>query len=233
MTKIKVTIVDDHALFRRGVADIIRHSDQFHLVQEFSSGQSFLQALTDTCTDIVLLDIQMPNMSGIEVLRALDLTNHSLKIVMLTACEDEQALLDALRYGAHGFLAKDTLPELILQHLQQVYVGKTVLQDRGIDILAQQFRLQEFVVHPLPIVQQHNVWLHEMTQREQDTLRLIAKGLNNKLIARELGISDGTVKVYVKNLLRKLNVHSRLELSVWAHQNLNLAALNAIAIKEP
>ena len=225
MSDIQVSIVDDHALFRRGVADIIRQASQFSLQDEYSSGHDFLEALYTQIPDILLLDIQMPGMSGVDVLKALSTRQHQIKIVMLTACEEEQALLDTLRYGAHGFLAKDTLPELILEHLEHVYAGQTVLQERAVNILAQQFRSREYVAVSTPM-QNPTVWLHGMTQREQETLRLIAKGLNNKLIARELGISDGTVKVYVKNLLRKLNVHSRLELSVWAHQNLNLAALD-------
>ena len=227
MPSIQVSIVDDHALFRRGVADIIRQSDDFSLMQEYSSGYDFIQSLDYVCPDILLLDIQMPEMSGIDVLKALSSCEHQLKIVMLTACEEEQALLDALRYGAHGFLAKDNLPDVILENLYQVYAGKTVLQERSIHILAQQFR--SMPVQKPASRQQHNAHLlHDMTQREQETLKLIAKGLNNKLIARELGISDGTVKVYVKNLLRKLNVHSRLELSVWAHQNLNLSEFSAV-----
>ncbi|MCK8639503.1 response regulator [Acinetobacter schindleri] len=227
MPSIQVSIVDDHALFRRGVADIIRQSDDFSLMQEYSSGYDFIQSLDYACPDILLLDIQMPEMSGIDVLKALSSFKQQLKIVMLTACEEEQALLNALRYGAHGFLAKDTLPEVILENLYQVYTGKTVLQERSIHILAQQFR--SMPVQKSVSRQQHNAdLLHDMTQREQETLQLIAKGLNNKLIARELGISDGTVKVYVKNLLRKLNVHSRLELSVWAHQNLNLSEFNDV-----
>ena len=222
MKPIRVSVVDDHALFRRGVADIIRGSCDFELLQEYSTGQAFLVSLSEQCPDILLLDIQMPVMSGIEVLKAIDVQQLSMKVVMLTACEDEDALLDALRYGAQGFLAKDTLPEIILEHLSQVNLGKTVLQERSVDILAAQFRqpmssLTERSTNKPP--QEH--LFHEMTQREQETLCLVACGLNNKLIARELGISDGTVKVYVKNLLRKLNVHSRLELSVWVHQNLN------------
>ena len=125
-------------------------------------------------------------------------------------------------------MAKDTLPEVILENLQQVYAGKTVLQERSVHILAQQFRQMpmDTAMTRTSVQQPHAHLLNEMTQREQETLRLIAKGLNNKLIARELGISDGTVKVYVKNLLRKLNVHSRLELSVWVHQNLNSSEFN-------
>lgn len=224
MSNIRISIIDDHALFRRGVADIIRDSSMFEVLNEYASGHDFLNEYETCSPDILLLDIQMPKISGIEVLKALQSKPKTFKVVMLTACEDEQALLDALRYGAHAFLAKDTLPEVILEHLQQVYAGKTVLQERSIDILTQQFRQpQTHLVAPIEAAQTDNSWLSEMTQREQETLKLIAKGLNNKLIARELGISDGTVKVYVKNLLRKLKVHSRLELSVWFHQHLNNA----------
>lgn len=226
MNNIKVSIVDDHALFRRGVADLIRETASFELLNEFASGHDFLETLSEQCPDILLLDIQMPQISGLEVLKQLNQANYPLKVVMLTACEDEQALLEALRYGAHGFLAKDTLPELILSHLKQVYAGHTILQERSINILAQQFR-QAPPIQAATLSQPRNAeLLQDITQREQETLRLIAKGLNNKLIARELGISDGTVKVYVKNLLRKLNVHSRLELSVWVHQNLNVSELH-------
>lgn len=228
MNRIQISIVDDHALFRRGVADIIRHSGQFELLQEYSSGQHFLDHCEQNCPDLLLLDIQMPDMSGIEVLKKLMEYPLPLKVIMLTACEDDQAVLDAIRYGAQGFLAKDTLPEVILENLQQVYAGKTVLQERSVHILAQQFRQMpmDTAMTRTSVQQPHAHLLNEMTQREQETLRLIAKGLNNKLIARELGISDGTVKVYVKNLLRKLNVHSRLELSVWVHQNLNSSEFN-------
>lgn len=227
MPKIQVSIIDDHALFRRGVADIIRHSNDFELLCEYSSGHDFLNEFTVRSPDILLLDIQMPFISGIEVLQGLA-QQQKFKVVMLTACEDQHALFEALRYGAHGFLAKDTLPEVILDNLLQVYAGKTVLQERSIDLLTQQFRqgvtTQKFQSPPEISIEAY--LFDEMTQREQETLSLIAKGLNNKLIARELGISDGTVKVYVKNLLRKLNLHSRLELSVWVHQNLHPSTLN-------
>lgn len=222
MSNIRISIIDDHALFRRGVADIIRDSAHFEVLREYASGHDFLDECEHYCPDILLLDIQMPQISGIEVLKALQHQSTTFKVVMLTACEDEQALLEALRYGAQAFLAKDTLPEIILENLQQVHEGKTVLQERSINILAQQFRQSSIpITRSVEPIKPDTSWLDEMTQREQETLRLIAKGLNNKLIARELGISDGTVKVYVKNLLRKLKVHSRLELSVWFHQHLN------------
>ncbi|WP_180114100.1 response regulator [Acinetobacter sp. YH12063] len=225
MNKFAVSIVDDHALFRRGVADIIRQSADFQVQKEYSSGLDFLNELPHADIDVLLLDVQMPEITGIEVLKQIREKQAHFKVIILTASLEDSIVLDAIRYGANGFLPKDTLPEDILLKLQQVMQGEIVLHANGIHVLAEQFRHSAplTVVQPLDktVLETQRKLLLEMTQREQETLRLIAKGLNNKLIARELGISDGTVKVYVKNLLRKLSVHSRLELSVWVHQHLN------------
>jgi two-component system, NarL family, nitrate/nitrite response regulator NarL len=230
MNKFTVSIVDDHALFRRGVADIIRQSGQFKMNKEYAGGLDFLSEWQSNEIDILLLDVQMPEISGIEVLKQIRELNVPFKVIILSASIEDAIVLDAIRYGAHGFLPKDTLPEDILLKLNQVMQGQIVLHANGIQILAEQLRHSSLsgglaLKQDLEPLQQQKM-LAEMTPREQETLRLIAKGLNNKLIARELGISDGTVKVYVKNLLRKLNVHSRLELSVWVHRNLTHGDLN-------
>ena len=143
------------------------------------------------------------------------MTGKSLKIIIITACTDQEKLLTALRYGANGYLQKDTPPDAILNHLLAVAQGKVALNVDAITSLASHIR-----EHHTQTANQSHKTLTELTDRERETLFFIAKGLNNKLIARELGISDGTVKVYVKNLLRKLNMHSRLELAAWAHKNL-------------
>ncbi|WOE32459.1 MULTISPECIES: response regulator [unclassified Acinetobacter] len=228
MMKFAVSIVDDHALFRRGVADIIRQSNQFLLHKEYACGRDFLVELDENRSDLLLLDVQMPEITGIDVLQQIRKSNHDLKVIMLTASVADEIILDAIRYGANGFLPKDTLPDEILNQLKHVINGKTILHADGIDVLADQFRQQNIQAtaqqqKSITTIQQQQKLLAEITLREQETLRLIAQGLNNKLIARQLGISDGTVKVYVKNLLRKLNVHSRLELSVWVHRHLHTA----------
>ena len=123
MNKIAVSIVDDHALFRRGVADIIRQSEHFDVQQEYSCGSAFLSALDTANIELLLLDVQMPQMSGIEVLKCIRERNVDLKVIILTASLEDSIVLDAIRLGANGFLPKDTLPEDILLQLHQVMQG--------------------------------------------------------------------------------------------------------------
>ncbi|MCG9494205.1 response regulator transcription factor [Acinetobacter pittii] len=222
----KVSIVDDHALFRRGVLDILRQSGDYQILAEYSSGKEFLCNMQRDYPDLLLLDLQMPDESGLNILKEIRKVDQHLKVVVLTASDDEQIVLDTIQLGANGFLPKDTLPEVILSNLQDVLNGQTILHSQGITILARQLRLNHVSAAQSSepeLLDDKHILLADMTMREQETLLLIAKGLSNKLIARELGISDGTVKVYVKSLLRKLNVHSRLELSVWAHQHLKIS----------
>ncbi|KAA8735261.1 response regulator [Acinetobacter qingfengensis] len=227
--KYKVSIIDDHALFRRGVAELLQQSENFQLLSQHPSGAVFLKEIPPYYPDLLLLDLQMPNESGLDILQQIRIDNQTLKIVMLTASDDDHQIIEALRQGANGYLSKDTAPDEILHQLHEVVSGQTALNQHGINVLAQQLRQQPVIKTASDLDQNftyakhgHLDILQKITQREKETLLLIAKGLNNKLIARQLGISDGTVKVYVKNLLRKLNVHSRLELSVWTHQHLNL-----------
>jgi len=209
---ISVVVVDDHPLFRRGVVELLNDSEEMTVIAEYDSATSLLNNLSDTYPDILLLDLQMPDQSGLEVLKQLRVHDEQLKIIIITACNDQEILLEALRFGANGFLQKDTPPDEILAHLVSVVKGNVVINAGAMTSLASHLREHQTVT-----TSQSSTALPQMTERERETLFYIAKGLNNKLIARELGISDGTVKVYVKNLLRKLNLHSRLELAAWAH----------------
>lgn len=228
----KVSVVDDHALFRRGLVDILRQSGEYEIIAEYSSGKLFLESMQiGSYPELLLLDVHMPDESGLSILKKIRQIDQELKVVVLTACEDDDIILDAIQSGANGFLPKDTLPEMMIAHLREVLKGQTVLHGAGITLLARLLRQipqhsqSPSQIQQHPKLEEQSQLLSDMTAREQETLLLIAKGLNNKLIARELGISDGTVKVYVKSLLRKLNLHSRLELSVWAHQHLKIPCL--------
>ena len=220
-SQISVVVVDDHPLFRRGVVELLNDSDEMTVIAEYDNGFTLLDNLEGNYPDILLLDLQMPDKSGLELLKQIRECDEQLKIIIITACTDQDKLLEALKYGANGYLQKDTPPDEILSHLLSVSEGKVALNDAAITSIATHIRQnheQEAVTC--------NEALSEMSDRERETPFYIAKGLNNKLIARELGISDGTVKVYVKNLLRKLDMHSRLELAAWAHKNLTEEELN-------
>lgn len=214
MTPISVVVVDDHPLFRRGVVELLNDSDEMTVIAEYDSAKSLLHHLSETYPDILLLDLQMPDQSGLEVLKQLRSHDQHLKIIIITACNDQQMLLEALRFGANGFLQKDTPPDEILAQLVSAVKGNVVINAGAVTSLATHLR-----EHQTDATTHSGSALIKMTERERETLFYISKGLNNKLIARELGISDGTVKVYVKNLLRKLNLHSRLELAAWAHNH--------------
>jgi two-component system nitrate/nitrite response regulator NarL len=217
----KVIVVDDHPLFRRGVVDLLNGSMFFKVLADFSSAtllDAYLSELTlkESMPDLLLLDLQMPDMSGLEALKQIKPKYKALKIVILTASDESSQLLDTIRYGADGYLMKDSEAEEIVNSLNTVLQGHVVMNEVAMDVLAHTLRNTS----EQPIPQDDNA-RKAMTQRERQTLDLIVQGMNNKLIARELDISDGTVKVYVKNLLRKLNLHSRLELAAWAHSNVN------------
>jgi two-component system nitrate/nitrite response regulator NarL len=223
MTKpaLTVAVVDDHPLFRRGVVELLNDSQQMEVIAEYDNAFIFLDNLENSYPDILLLDLQMPDKSGLELLKQLRECDENLKIIIITACIEQDKMLEALKYGANGYLQKDTPPDEILNHLIAVSEGKVALNSDAVTSIASHLRNNRNTDS-----EPQNEALSDMTDRERETLCYIAKGLNNKLIARELGISDGTVKVYVKNLLRKLEMHSRLELAAWAHKNMTEDEMN-------
>ncbi len=210
-----VIVVDDHPLFRRGVVDVVNESESFEVIAQYESAQQLLDEIDSLDVELLLLDLQMPETSGLDVLKLLRKERSDLKIIILTACSDHTMILEALKFGANGYLQKDTPANEIISYLKSTLAGQIALNPDAVTMLASHVRDEQ-----VEESQQPNQILSNMTERERETLFLIAEGLNNKLIARKLGISDGTVKVYVKSLLRKVDLHSRLELAAWAHQNL-------------
>lgn len=207
-TQYKVFLIDDHALFRKGVGQIIDADPAFKVIGEAASGQEGLDTAMGLKPDIVLIDLNMKGMNGIETLRqfkALDLT---AKYVVLTVSDAEDDLLEALRAGADGYLLKDMEPEDLCANLKKVASGMTIIQDTLTEVL------RTALLEPKP---QRKDEQASLTEREREILQCLSDGLNNKTIARKLGISDTTVKVHIKHLLSKLKLSSRLEAAVWAH----------------
>ncbi len=201
-----IIIIDDHPLFRKGVADLIALDDSLSLVGEAACGEEGLALAAGLSPDLVLLDLNMKGMDGLETLRAIKKTGISSRVIILTVSDNEEHVVAALRAGADGYLLKDMEPEEILERLKVAANGRLVISDKLTELLAHALREEAAPKDPDQA---------GLTEREEQILNLIARGLSNKLIARELDITEGTVKVHVKHLLKKLNLHSRLEAAIW------------------
>lgn len=210
-TPLRLLLIDDHPLLRRGLAELLEASGDFQVVGSVASGGEGLRLAGELQPDMILLDLHMPGMGGLATLAELRRSRVLCKIIVLTASDAPDDLLAALEAGADGYLLKDSEPEDLLAALRACAGGQVSLAPALSSRLASGLRER---AGPSPAVT-----AVALTERERQTLALIAEGLNNKLIARQLGISDGTVKIHVKHLLSKLNLHSRLELAAWAHRS--------------
>ncbi len=206
--KIRVIIIDDHTLFREGLHRLLVRHD-IDVVSSVSNGDEGLQAIESSKPDIVLLDLRMPDTSGIEVLKNIRLQNKLLPVVMLTTSDYEKDLIDALRNGASGYLLKDMEPDDLVVALRNVLKGETIVAPNLVQILANFHQGDDSEINISSLI-------GTLTPRESEILELLAEGQSNKLIAKNLGISDGTVKLHVKSILRKLGIHSRVEAAVIA-----------------
>ncbi|MEN9432415.1 MAG: hypothetical protein RLZZ422_4 [Pseudomonadota bacterium] len=207
----KVLLIDDHTLFRAGLEDLLLRRG-INVVSAVGSGEEGIKSTAEVQPDIVLLDMRMPHMDGLAVLRQLRKNYPELRIVMLTTSTNESDLVEALRSGARGYLLKDIEPDDLVVALREIMQGKTVVAPELAPVLArfvqgsEQNNATQKAVDPFA----------GLTPREYEILTLLAEGQSNKVIARNLGISDGTVKLHVKAILRKLGVSSRITAAVMA-----------------
>ncbi len=204
----RILIIDDHALFRVGLEGLLDRRG-IEVVAAVGEGAEGIRLATELLPDVVLLDMRMPGMGGVEVLRALRSAGLRMPIAMLTTSTEENDLVESLRSGAQAYLLKDMEPDELVQALRQIVSGKTVVSREMTTVLARLVQgdyMQGSRATPFS----------DLTPREREILCQLAEGHSNKTIARHLGISDGTVKLHVKAILRKLNVHSRVEAAVIA-----------------
>jgi DNA-binding NarL/FixJ family response regulator len=207
----RVLVVDDHSLFRDGIVSLLKAAG-LTVVGEASNGRAAVELAAALRPDLVLLDINMPQMSGLEALRAIRAQAPDTQVVMLTISDSDEDLLDAMRNGARGYLLKSLDAKGFLASLRGLERGEAPMSRQTVSRLVAQ------------LVDEHRRdtkprGLNPLTERETELLRLVASGLSNKLIGQQLGISENTVKYHMKQILQKLRLQNRAEAAAYAVRN--------------
>jgi two-component system nitrate/nitrite response regulator NarL len=203
----RVLIIDDHPLFRRGVRQLLELEDGYNVVGEAAGGKEGIELAQRHDPDLILLDLNMNGMGGLETLRTMRDIGVDARIIVLTVSNSPDDLIAAIRAGSDGFILKDNDPEDILRMIAGVLEGKNAISPELTSLLAMALRDEAAIERRVGA---------NLTERETAILRCLATGKSNKLIARDLDIMESTVKVHIRNLLKKLHFKSRLEAAVWA-----------------
>ena len=211
----RVLLIDDHALVRKGIAALLS-SRGVEVVASVGSGEEGVRRALELAPDIVLLDVKMPGMNGIETLSKLRARGVGIPVLMLTMSSEDADLSAALRAGAQGYLLKDMEPEELVPALEAALQGDHVVAKELLGTLARIVRNEAGAGKEAP---RRCASFDELTPRELEVLEHVAKGLSNKVIANALNITEGTVKLHVKAILRKLGMRSRVEAAVMAVEN--------------
>ena len=208
---LRVMVVDDHALFRRGLQMVLQAEPDLDLVGEASDGAEAVERSQELMPDVILMDVRMPKRSGIEATTQIkDLLPH-VKILMLTISDEEADLYDAIKAGASGYLLKEILIEEVADAIRSVWAGQSRISPSMASKLLNEFAAMTKVSADRP-----QIPAPRLTDREMEVLKLVAKGKNNRDIAKDLYISENTVKNHIRNILEKLHLHSRMEAVVYA-----------------
>ena len=206
---IRIVVVDDHTLFRRGIISLLSHEAGFAVVGEASDGFEGIRTVLAQKPDVVLLDLNMPGISGLDTLSAILQDAPETQVVMLTVSEDADDLVTALRNGAQGYLLKNIDSEFLVRSLRRAAQGESVISPEMAGKLMRQVRTG------VPNAQPADV----LSPREREIVQRLAKGSSNKEIARDLDLAESTVKIHVQHILRKLGLNSRVQAAVWAIEN--------------
>ena len=208
---IRVLVVDDHALFRRGLLMVLEAEPDMEVVAEASDGLDAVTKAGELLPDVVLMDVRMPRSGGIDACMAMKEVAPTARIVMLTISDEESDLYQAIKAGASGYLLKEISIDEVASAVRAVHGGQSLISPSMASTL-----LDEFASMLKHTGEREQVPAPRLTEREMEVLRLVAKGLNNRDIAKQLYISENTVKNHVRNILEKLQLHSRMEAVVYA-----------------
>jgi DNA-binding NarL/FixJ family response regulator len=208
---IRVLVADDHALFRRGLDMVLARETDIDIVGEAADGAEAVEKAADLLPDVVLMDIRMPRRSGIEACTAIKEVVPSARIIMLTISDEESDLYEAIKAGASGYLLKEISIDEVAVAIRAVAGGQSLISPAMASKL-----LSEFATMIRGDEGRGEVPAPKLTERELDVLRLVARGLSNRDVAKRLYISENTVKNHIRNILEKLQLHSRMEAVVYA-----------------
>ena len=208
---IKIILIDDHTLFRSGIKALLLRQHDFEVIGEASDGLSGIKIISQLQPDVVLLDLDMPGMNGREALSQIISINPQQAVIMLTVSEDSDDLTECMRIGARGFLLKNINADFLLDSIRKAVDGDNVFSPEMTTRL-----VQSLISPSAPRTDQA---LSTLTPRELEILGYLAAGHSNKVIARHLDLAESTVKVHVQNLLRKLDLSSRVQAAVYAVQH--------------
>ncbi len=202
--KIRVLIADDHTVVRKGIRALLETEPGIEVVGEAADGEDAVHRALALKPDVVLMDLVMPKLDGVQAIRAIMERRPGVKILVLTSFAEDKRILSAIEAGALGYLLKDSSPQDLVRAIREVHRGESALHPKVAQRLVSRLREPEEPAR------------EELTERERKVLELIAKGLSNREIARELSISEPTVRTHVSNILRKLHLKSRTQAALYA-----------------
>jgi two-component system, NarL family, nitrate/nitrite response regulator NarL len=220
---IRVVIADDHPIVRDGLKKLLALEDDVDVVGEAGDGREVLERVQELEPDVLLLDLRMPNLDGLSALQALQQSNRSTKVIVLTASEDKNEFVQAMKLGCSGIVLKQTAPDLIVKSIRKVHAGEIWLDSHTTAAVMRQFSSPGDLASGGG--QNKTRERSPLSQREREIVALVAQGYKNKEMAEKMFISEQTVKNHLHNIFDKLGVSDRLELALYAiHKGLHLAA---------
>jgi DNA-binding NarL/FixJ family response regulator len=221
-TKIRIVVADDHPIFRDGLCRLLALEDDFEVVAQAQDGRQVLEVLLQHEPDILLLDLKMPGLDGLATLQKLQTTRNRTRVIVLTASDDKNEFVQAMKLGTSGIVLKQTATELLIKSIRKVHAGEIWLDSHTTQAVIRQFVANDEAPPPPPMPAPRDRERSPLSQREREIVALVAQGFKNKEMAEKMFISEQTVKNHLHNIFDKLGVSDRLELALYAiHNNLH------------
>ena len=222
-SRIRIVVADDHPIFRDGLCKLLALEEDFEVVAQASDGRQVLEILQQFEPDILLLDLKMPGLDGLATLQRLQAAKNKTRVIVLTASDDKNEFVQAMKLGTSGIVLKQTATELLIKSIRKVHAGEIWLDSHTTAAVIRQFVAADDVPQPSSAsAPGRDRERSPLSQREREIVALVAQGFKNKEMAEKMFISEQTVKNHLHNIFDKLGVSDRLELALYAiHNNLH------------